>query len=109
MRKVLRFRYRSVFKQDIRKEKEKEGAAGLTAGLGRLPGRPVRAAPRPHHQTGPVPWPVLSGGPPASLSAWAGSQAGQGRLPGRPDGRFPLFFSPNSSILDSYLRGFFPK
>ena len=100
---------------------------GLTAGLGRFPGRSSRvglrlpcrpgSAPRPAHSAST---PVLSGGPPASLSAWAGSQAGPpgcapglpaglGRLPGRPDGRFPLFFSTNSSILASYLRGFFPK
>ena len=74
MWKILRFRYRSVLKQNIRKEKR--GAAGLTAGLGRLPGRPVRQPPRPPCRPNPGHRPDHLGGTPASPPAWAGSQAG---------------------------------
>ena len=104
-------------------KRKKGGAAGLTTGLGRLPGRPVRAPPRPPCRPRPGHWPDRSGGPPASLPAWAGSQAGPlgwhpgspaglGRLPGRPARWLcclPLFFFQRLHFWSPYLRGFFPK
>ena len=119
-----------------RKLKGKMGA-GLTAGLGRLPGRPIRPAPRPHCRPGPVPgrsarvgpglppaWAGSQAGPPgwlppASLPAWAGSQAGQlgGARPpaglGRLQAGCPVFWLRKMAqrliFWASYLRGFFPK
>ena len=86
---------------------------GLPAGLGRLPGRPTRVhaglpgsplARRPACRPGPAPRPVLAGGAPACLPAWAGSQAGLPSpvLAARKIAQRPYFWSP-------YLRGFFPK
>ena len=77
MWKILRFRYRSVFKQNIKKEKKKGGDCRPHLRPGPAP-RPARSG------TIPAPTPALSGLP-AGLLGWAsGLRAGLGRFPGRP-------------------------